>query len=96
MVDLPTVKKEMIMKKFTFTVELVGESVDVDTVTGILSSAVDGIATYHAVDAAPAFPLTEQGLKVWAKRKAGVSLAAPKPVKAPKAPKAEVAETVEA
>ena len=84
------------MKKFTFTVELVGESVDVDTVAGILSNAVDGVATYHAVDAAPAFTLTEQGLKVWAKRKAGVSLASPKPVKKAKKETVETAETVEA
>jgi hypothetical protein len=82
------------MQKFTFTVELVGESVDIGTVAGILSSAVDGITQYHAVDAAPAFPLSEQGLKVWAKRKAGVSLAAPKAVKAPKAPKAEAVSAV--
>lgn len=84
------------MQKFTFTVELVGDAIDTGTVAGILGNAVDGIATYHTVDVAPSFPLTEQGLKVWAKRKLGLSLAAPKPVKAPKAPKAEVAETVEA
>lgn len=84
------------MKKFTFTVELVGESVDVDTVASVIGNAVDGIATYHSVDTAPTFPLSEQGLKVWAKRKLGLSLAAPKPVKAAKPAKAEaeVAETV--
>lgn len=84
------------MKKFTFTVELVHDSVDCDTVVAMLNRAVDGVAEYHSVDHTDTKALSEQGLKVWTKRKIGLSLAAPKPVKAPKAPKAEVAETVEA
>ncbi len=88
------------MQKFTFTVEMVHDSaVDTNTILDTLNSAIDGISEYHSVDYDGHIVLSEQGLKVWAKRKIGLSLAAPKPVKAPKAPKApkaEVAETVEA
>ena len=80
------------MKKFTFTVELVHDSIDEITVAGILKSAIDGIGTYDCVNHTDTKYLTEQGLKVWAKRKCGISLAQPKPVKAPKA---EVSENVE-
>ena len=72
------------MKKFTFTVELVGENVDELTICGMLKSAVDGIATYDSVTHSETKALSEQGLKVWAKRKAGISLAVPKVVKAKK------------
>ena len=34
------------MKKFTFTVELVHDSIDEITVAGILKSAIEGIGTY--------------------------------------------------
>lgn len=81
------------MKKFTFTVELVHDSIDELTVCSMLKSAVDGIATYDSVTHNDTKYLTEQGLKVWAKRKCGISLAQPKPVKAPKAEK--VSENVE-
>ena len=89
------------MKKFTFTVDVVTDSsvcIDADRVRQMLLSSVDGIGTYSAVKAHNSEALTDQGLKVWAKRCAGISLATPKPVKAPKAPKAkaETAETVEA
>ena len=86
------------MQKFTFTVDVVTDSqsgVDTNTVRQMLLSAVDGIGSYSAVKAHDGETLTDQGLKVWAKRCAGISLATPKPVKAPKAKKAETAETVE-
>lgn len=87
------------MQKFTFTVDVVTDwqsGVDTNTVRQMLLSAVDGIGSYSAVKAHDGETLTDQGLKVWAKRCAGISLATPKPVKAPKAKKAETAETVEA
>lgn len=83
------------MQKFSFTVDIVSDSsVDANAVRGSLLAAVEGIGTIEAVHPVKVTPLAEQGYKVWAKRVAGVSLAAPKPVKAPKAPKAETAETV--
>jgi hypothetical protein len=98
-----TFDKELIMHKFSFTVDIVTDSpvgIDVDAVRGSLNAAVDGIGSIHAVHRqVKSDVLAEQGYKVWAKRVAGVSLAAPKPVKAPKAPKAvkaEVPATVEA
>jgi hypothetical protein len=91
--------EEIIMHKFSFTVDIVTDSpvgVDADAVRGSLRAAVDGLGSMTAVHKnVKSEALAEQGFKVWAKRVAGVSLAAPKPVKAPKAPKAEaVAETV--
>lgn len=86
------------MHKFSFTVDIVTDSpagLDTDGVRRSLLSAVAGMGTIEAVHPVKVTPLAEQGYKVWAKRVAGVSLAAPKPVKAPKAPKAEVADTSE-
>lgn len=79
------------MRKFTFTVELVHDSVDGQTVVSLLKDAIDGIATYDCVNHTDTKHLTEQGLKVWAKRKCNISLAQPKPVKAAKP--TETAET---
>ena len=76
--------KGLNMKKFTFTVELVHEDCDELTVCGLLKSAVDGIATYDFIGHTDTTALTEQGLKVWAKRKCNISLAKPKPAKAKK------------
>lgn len=85
------------MQKFSFTVDIVSDSsVDTDAVRGTLLAAIDGIGTFEAVHPVKVTELAEQGYKVWAKRVAGVSLAAPKAPKAPKAKKAETAETVEA
>lgn len=86
------------MRKFTFTVELIGDSVDGQTICDMLTNSVDGVATYQCVEHTDTKALSEQGLKVWTKRKIGLSLATPKPVKAAKTAKveAEVAETVEA
>lgn len=78
------------MKKFTFTVELIGNDVDSHTVRSLLDSSIDGIATYQCVEHTDTKALSEQGLKVWTKRKIGLSLAAPKPVKV-----AKPAETAE-
>jgi len=85
------------MQKFTFTVELVhGSDVDTSAILDALAGSIDGITTYQSVDYNGHTPLSEQGLKVWAKRKLGLSLAAPKPAKVAKPAKAEaeVAETV--
>jgi hypothetical protein len=91
------------MQKFSFTVDIVSDSsVDTDAIRGTLIAAIDGIGTFEAVHPVKVTALAEQGYKVWAKRVAGVSLAAPKPVKVPKVPKAakvaeaEVAVAVEA
>jgi hypothetical protein len=90
--------EEIIMHKFSFIVDIVTDSpvdVDADAVRGSLQAAVDGLGSMTAVHKnVKSEALAEQGFKVWAKRVAGVSLAAPKPVKAPKAPKVEVAEAV--
>jgi hypothetical protein len=97
MVDNTNLNKEFIMQKFSFTVDIVTDSqsgIDTDAVRATLASAVDGLGVLSAVHPVKSDTLAEQGYKVWAKRVAGVSLAAPKPVKAPKAPKAEVAEAV--
>ena len=72
------------MQKYTFTVELVNEEIDELTVCGLLKAAVDSIAKYDHVGHTGTKALTEQGLKVWAKRKCNVSLAVPKPTKAKK------------
>jgi len=79
------------MKKFTFTVEVVGQDVDTDTVRNTIANSVQSFGDYRAVSFDEVQPLAEQGLKVWAKRRAGISLAAPKAVKAPKVVKTEVA-----
>ena len=79
------------MRKFTFTVELVGDSVDSDTICDMITGSIDGVATYQCVEHTDTKALSEQGLKVWTKRKIGLSLATPKPVKAAKP--TETAET---
>lgn len=87
------------MQKFTFTVDIVTDSptgINVESVRDSLAAAIDGVGNMSAVHGkVKSETLAEQGLKVWAKRVAGVSLATPK-TKKPKAVKAEVAETVEA
>ena len=83
------------MNKFTFTVELIGNDVDGDTVCNLLLDSIDGIATYQCVEHTDTKALSEQGLKVWTKRKIGLSLAAPKPVKAAKTTETESEELVE-
>lgn len=99
MIDDTKLTKEIIMQKFTFTVDIVTDStvgVDVQSIRNSLGSAIDGVGTFSAVhEKVKNETLAEQGLKVWAKRVAGISLATPK-TKKPKAVKAEVAETVEA
>lgn len=80
------------MKKFTFTVDVVTDSqVSVDAVRKALLESVHGIGTYSAAKAHDAETLTDQGLKVWAKRCAGISLATPKAKKV----KAETPAVVE-
>jgi hypothetical protein len=82
----------MIMKKFTFRVDVVSDSsVDISSVRKILADSVDGIGNYTAATATGTEDLTDQGLKVFAKRVLGISLATPKVKKAK-----SVAETVEA
>ena len=72
------------MNKYTFTVELVNEEIDELTVCGMLKSAIDSIAKYDHVGHTGTKALSEQGLKVWAKRKCNISLALPKPSKSEK------------
>jgi len=80
------------MKKFTFRVDVVSDSsVDISSVRKILADSVDGIGNYTAATATGTEDLTDQGLKVFAKRVLGISLATPKVKKAK-----SVAETVEA
>jgi hypothetical protein len=80
------------MKKFTFRVDVVSDSsVDISSVRKILADSVDGIGNYTAATATGTEDLTDQGLKVFAKRVLGISLATPKAKKAK-----PVAETVEA
>jgi hypothetical protein len=85
------------MQKFTFTVDVVTDSpvtIDTQTVRSMLLSSVDGIGLYSAVKVHESETLSDQGLKVWAKRCAGISLVVPKPPKPPKAPKAVEAPKV--
>lgn len=93
MVDNTKLKKEMIMQKFTFRVDVLGD-VDPNGVHEALTNAVNGFGQYAAVTQTGVESLSDQGLKVFAKRVLGISLAAPK-TKAPKA-KVEVSESVEA
>lgn len=85
------------MQKYTFTVEIVSEndSVNVDSVVGLLGETARGVvgSTYSAVNCDKIVEMEVQGLKVWAKRRGGFSLATPK---APKAPKVKETESVEA
>lgn len=81
------------MQKFTFTVDVVNDGeINVDRVRGLLLGAVDGCGQYTAVKSLGGETLTDQGLKVWAKRCAGISLATPKVKKV----KAEAPVTTEA
>lgn len=83
------------MQKFTFRVDVLSDSaVDVDSIRDSLLDAVHGVGQYSAATATGVESLSDQGLKVFAKRVLGISLATPK-TKAPKA-KVEVSETVEA
>lgn len=82
------------MKKFAFTVDVVGVDADVEEIVGTIRKAVQSHGTYNCVDHVDTTEFTDQGLKVWTKRKIGVSLAQPKKKKAPKAD--VVAETAQA
>ena len=67
--------KENDMNKFSFTVDLVGEDIDTATICELLKTAVDGITPHDCVEFSGTKALTEQGFKVWAKRKCGISYA---------------------
>lgn len=85
------------MQKFTFVVDILTDSpvgIEPNAVRGTLLASIDGIGTIAAVHPVKVESLKEQGYKVWAKRVAGVSLAAPKTKKATK--KVEVASTAQA
>jgi hypothetical protein len=75
MIDDSTNQRGDSMKKFSFNVDVVGEA-NVESVLSAIRDAVKGHGTYNC-------------LKVWTKRKIGVSLAAPKAKKA--SPKKETA-----
>ena len=73
------------MQKYSTTVDVVSDQpLDAEAIRASLLAAVAGIGTLEAVHPVKSTALAEQGYKVWAKRVAGVSLAAPKPVKAAK------------
>tara|TARA_B100001778_G_C18511483_1_gene594414 strand:+ start:178 stop:411 length:234 start_codon:yes stop_codon:yes gene_type:complete len=69
------------MNKFSFKVDLVGDEIDTATICDMLKSAVDGVTQHECVEFSGTKALTEQGFKVWAKRKCGVSYATRKPEK---------------
>lgn len=83
------------MQKFTFRVDVLSAGdVDVESVRTSILDAVDGVGQYAAATATGVESLSDQGLKVFAKRVLGISLATPK-TKAPKAKvEVEVSETV--
>ena len=83
------------MKKFSFVVDVVGNDENATQILSDIQASVQAHGAYRCVEHAETTDLTDQGLKVWAKRKIGVSLAQPKK-KAAKAPKAEVVETATA
>ena len=87
------------MQKFTFRVDVLDvDGVDVDSVRAALADAVDGFGQYTAVTSTGVESLSDQGLKVFAKRVLGISLATPK-TKAPKAKvqaDADISQAVEA
>jgi hypothetical protein len=66
------------MNKFTFTVDLVGKEVDTATICDMLKAAVDGVTEHDCVEFSGTKALTEQGFKVWSKRKCGISYATKK------------------
>ena len=38
------------MRKFTFTVELIGDSVDGQTICDMIGNSIDGVAKYQCVE----------------------------------------------
>ena len=92
--------KGIIMKKFTFVLDVVTDgTLDTDSVSQKLVASVEGNGIYAAVKPVKSLPLKEQGFKVWRARVAGVTEESINPkVKKSKAKKAEdaVAETATA
>ena len=84
------------MKKFTFTVDVVGVDANVDEIVSNIRKVVQSHGEYNCVDHVDTTEFTDQGLKVWTKRKIGVSLAQPKKKKAKTQKVEAVAETVQA
>jgi hypothetical protein len=84
------------MQKFSFTVDVVAaDGISVGAVREALARAVETTGDHRAVVFAGQTEISEHGMKVWAKRCAGISLAAPKPVRKPRVKKEEAsAETV--
>ena len=66
------------MNKFSFTVDLVGKDLDTAAICDMLKSAIDGVTDHECVEFSGTKTLTEQGFKVWAKRKCGISYATKK------------------
>lgn len=81
------------MKKFTFRVDVISDvDVDVEGIRDSLTSTVEGHGEFVATTATGSEELSDQGLKVWAKRVMGVSLVPPKPAKAKPVAAAEAVE----
>jgi hypothetical protein len=66
------------MKKYSFVVDVVGNGSDVAEILSDIQSAVKSHGEFRCVDHVETADLSDQGLKVWAKRKIGISLATPK------------------
>ena len=80
------------MQKISFVVDfVVGD--DEDFSVGVARSRIEtnvrDLTKHYAVVFKGEKPMDSHGMKVWSKRCAGISMAAPKPVKTPKPVKAE-------
>lgn len=75
------------MKKFAFTVDFVcgdDDGFSIGQARHALETAAHGLGNHRAIMFDGETDMSEHGMKVWAKRCAGISLAAPKPVKVKK------------
>jgi hypothetical protein len=82
------------MQKISFVVDfVVGD--DEDFSVGVARSRIEtnvrDLTKHYAVVFKGEKYMDSHGMKVWSKRCAGISMAAPKPVKTPKAPKEQEA-----
>ena len=66
------------MNKFSFKVDLVGKDIETATICDMLKTAINGVTDHECVEYTGNKVLTEQGFKVWSKRKCGVSYATKK------------------
>ena len=71
------------MIKNSYTIDLVHDSENIghNEVCELIRNAIEGITKFSSVHHTGTKNMSEQGMKVWAKRKVGISLATPKPAK---------------